>query len=290
MTIINNDSVNMSNSWSIPPLGFCNIPTSICDEIRSEATLLLCQKGAIVPGPAGSSIHQISNEQKPNDPFIVSADIAKKLVSCCHRCIRFKSFGVCAHVVAVSFRLEILDAIVAKINRKSANDIVKNAVNVNKKKDAGQKLNQATQKRKGPPNVKRAKIISLVDKMPINIHEMPNLPDPLPGTYFIYILKYCHKNVAVCYGCSGSFYLNGYPAVPADMVVVSKACRTYVDSSTHQKVISDKPSNVYYHFNYGCIALKDSLFSPQSMQVPDDLKPHLQAEHVATLLSCNILF
>ena len=197
----------------------------------------------------------------------------------------------CAHIL-LPFHLAWIFwiAIVAKINRKSANDIVKNAVNVNKNKDAGQKRSKATQKRKGPPNVKRAKLINLVNDTPTNTHAMPILPDPLPGTYLVYILKYCHKNVSVCYGCSGSFYLNGYPAAPADMVVVTKACRTYVDSTTHQKVISDKPSNVYYHFNYGCIALKDHLFYPQSMQVPNDLKPHLQAEHVATLQSCNILF
>ena len=50
----------------------------------------------------------------------------------------------------------------------------------------------------------------------------PTFQNPLPNLYVIAILKYCHKNVSVCYGCSGCFRQNGYPIPLNDMIVVSK--------------------------------------------------------------------
>ena len=59
------------------------------------------------------------------------------------------------------------------------------------RKNVTQKPEKCDPKRKGPPNVKRTKTISLVSEIPTNIHAMPNLPDPLPvvHTYVIYIFK-----------------------------------------------------------------------------------------------------
>ena len=44
-----------------------------------------------------------------------------------------------------------------------------------------------------------------------NLTSYPTFPNPLPNLYVIATLKYCHKNVSVCYGCSRRFRENGYP-------------------------------------------------------------------------------
>ena len=56
--------------------------------------------------------------------------------------------------------------------------------------------------------------------------------DPLPNSYVLTPLKYCHRNVAKCYGCGGEFYINGYPQEPQDLVIVSKTKRMFVHPQT----------------------------------------------------------
>ena len=34
-----------------------------------------------------------------------------------------------------------------------------------------------------------------------NLTSYPTFQNPLPNLYIITVLKYCHKNVSVCYGC-----------------------------------------------------------------------------------------
>ena len=46
---------------------------------------------------------------------------------------------------------------------------------------------------------------------------IPDTPNPSPNGYELTLLKFCHKNVAKCYGCSGNFFENGYPAVPFNL-------------------------------------------------------------------------
>ena len=62
----------------------------------------------------------------------------------------------------------------------------------------------------------------IVAQIPQNLTSYPTFPNPPPNSYVIAIHKYYHKNVSVCYGCSGHFRENGYPIPPNDMIVVSK--------------------------------------------------------------------
>ena len=121
-----------------------------------------------------------------------------------------------------------------------------------------------------------------------NLTSYPTFPNPPPNSYVIAILKYCHKNVSVCYGCSGRFRENGYPVPPNDMIVVSKTQRHYTDPKTHQKAISTDFSNVYYHFHQACLCRHNALFTPQLLILPPDIKPFLLPEHILYLQSCGI--
>ena len=111
----------------------------------------------------------------------------------------------------------------------------------------------------------------------------PVYPNPPPNCYVLGILKFCHKNVSVCYGCGGRLQNYGYP-VP---VVMSKTKRIYIDPVTHQR-FCEQFSNIYYHFNYSCISAHNSLFTPQFITVPADLLPHLSPDHIQVLKKNHI--
>ena len=105
-----------------------------------------------------------------------------------------------------------------------------------------------------------------------NLTSYPTFPNPPPNSYVIAIHKYYHKNVSVCYGCSGHFRENGYPIPPNDMIVVSKTQRHYTDLKTHQKAILTDFSNVYYHSHQVCLSRHNVLFTPQLLMLLPDIK------------------
>ena len=122
-----------------------------------------------------------------------------------------------------------------------------------------------------------------------NLRSYPTFPNPPPNSYVIVILKYCHKNVSVCYGCSGRFRENGYPIHPNDMIMVSKTERHYTDPNTHQKTIMTDFSSVNYHFHQACLSRHNVLFTPQLLMLPPDIKPFLLPEHILYLQLCGII-
>ena len=121
-----------------------------------------------------------------------------------------------------------------------------------------------------------------------NLTSYPTFPNRAPNSYVIAILKYCHKNVSVCYSYSGRFRENGYPIPQNDMIVVSKTERHYTNPKTHQKAISTDFFNVYYHFHKTCLFRHNVLFTPQLLMLPPDIKPFLLPEHILYLQSCSI--
>ena len=121
-----------------------------------------------------------------------------------------------------------------------------------------------------------------------NLTSYATFLNPPPNLYVTGILKYCHKNVSVCYGCSGRFRENGYPVPPNDMIVVSKTQRHYTDPKTHQKAISTDFSNVYYYFHQACLCRHNALFTPQLLILPPDIKQFLLSEHILYLQPCGI--
>ena len=121
-----------------------------------------------------------------------------------------------------------------------------------------------------------------------NLTNYPTFLNPPLNSCVITILKYCHKNVSVCYGCLGRFRENGYPIPPNDMIVVSKTQRHYTDPKTHRKAISTDFSNVCYQFHQACLCRRNVLFTPQLSMLPPGIKPFLLPEHILYLQSCDI--
>ena len=285
----------------VPPFSICNIPSSICEDIRKEASTLLSKSNHIVAGPFGSNIFTVSNTAKPKSPYLINYDISKRIVSCDPSiCVRYRAFEICSHTVAIAFKLEIFQPYIAKNDKRCAKGLVSKVANSQKNKNAGKKRSKATQRRKGPANKKPTRVETLVDPADgANINNGNNvnsvqidttnilLQNPMQNQhhpYHITLLMFCHPNVSVCYGCSGKFNATGYPAPPFDLIVVSKAHREYFDVNKHQMVCSPNLSNVYYHFNLTCIFTRDPSFQLSSVHIPDELKQSLKPEHIMVLM------
>lgn len=227
--------------------------------------------------------------------------------------------------MAVALKCGMFESFIKSLNNKNMK-VLSNVVLNGKPKDAGKKR-KATQIRKGPANKKAPKINLLVEpqsiggmapsapstppsvpvqptvpqyisspmylpQFPPYVNLQPKTPDPQPGQYHLTLLKFCHANTSTCYGCIGKFNQENVPPLlpPNDMVIVSKARRTYFDSASKVCVIAPNFSRVYFHFNECCIRLKDALFTPMSVFVPEDLKPFLTIDHVNMIRSSGIFF
>ena len=118
----------------------CNIPQSICEEIRERVNLLLNTKEYITAEPLGSDIFLVKNFKKPKEPHQVQYDQKKQSLRCqASTCPRYKSFSVCSHTVAIAFKLNIFASYIKKAERRNSNHALTNPVNLGKQKDAGKK-------------------------------------------------------------------------------------------------------------------------------------------------------
>ena len=157
----NSDSVTdgPSETNSIPMFTICNIPQSICEEIREHVNLLLNSKECIIAGPLGSDIFLVKNFKKPKEPHQVQYEQKKQSLRCqASTCPRYKSFSVCSHTVAVAFKLNIFASYIKKAERRNSNHALTKAVNFGKQKDTGKKKSQSTSKRKGVQTAKIKKL------------------------------------------------------------------------------------------------------------------------------------
>ena len=74
----------------------CNIPQSICEEIREHVNLLL--------NKMGSDIFLVKNFKKPKEPHQVWCDQKKQSLRCqASTCPTCKSFSVCSDTIAIAF-------------------------------------------------------------------------------------------------------------------------------------------------------------------------------------------
>ena len=116
----------------------------------------------------------------------------------------------------------------------------------------------------------------------------PAKPNPTKGSYVVALLEFCSPLVRKCHGCSGFFKIDGeMPHSPLDMVIVTNEDRQYFDKT--KNCMQTKPSsNTYYHLHEKCVKTNNSYFLPTFLFVPNDLKPHLNADHVQLLKHLNV--
>ena len=93
-------------------------------------------------------------------------------------------------------------------------------------------------------------------------------PNPPPGVFVVYLLKFCDPRVSKCYGC-------GPP--PSDLVIVTKLCREYRKDG--QPRVSSEFNNTYFHANLQCLQKKLPHSLPSFLQIPPHIHPHLSILH-----------
>ena len=137
----------------------CNIPQSICEEIREHVNLLLNTKECITAGPLGSDIFLVKNFKKPKEPHQVQYDQKKQSLRCqASTCPRYKSFSVCSHTLAIAFKLNIISSYIKRAEWINSNQALTNAGNFGKQKDADKKNLNRPPRRKGQQTAKVKKL------------------------------------------------------------------------------------------------------------------------------------
>ena len=78
--------------------------------------------------------------------------VTRQVVTCLSKsCVRYKSFNVCCHTVAIASKLNVLNPLISKLNAKSTTEqALMNSANVSRGKNCGKKKTKATQETKGP--------------------------------------------------------------------------------------------------------------------------------------------
>ena len=92
-------------------------------------------------------------------------------------------------------------------------------------------------------------------------------------TKFIKVFRVCMAHCLTCKKERANALF--YPC--KDLVIVGRARREYWKNG--EKVISSELSNVYFHVNPNCVAVKNAFFVPGLVQIPPDLQPFLKESH-----------
>ena len=227
---------------------------------------------------------------------------------CSSHCLRFTAYKICPHTVAVAETVKDLGNMLANFNRYNKVSISKLA-NVDHSKES-----EATQRRKGvackPYRTTTAfgNAESLKDTKLPQIHASQKLPeqeklddhhyqgavvdrvpllDPVPGSYILTLLNFCHDKTSKFYGCSGALKEgSAIPPPPRDLVIVSKARRQFI--STNKSLCSGKLRNVYYQFNVEYVERKKDYSVLFLCQLQSGIANRLLPVHKSVLMSAGI--
>ena len=272
---------NSTSAVAVPHIYLIDfVPKIITEEIHREASKLLNKKGRIAVGSDGSNICYCHNKKNIRLPVAVGYDtrVNDQVVTCHSKsCVRYRSFNICCHTVAMANKFNVLSTPISKLNAKwTTEQALMNSANISRGKNCGKKKTKATQKRKEPCSNKPQKIAKLLpfpDRGELELSQPPSTSRRHANTasakldlqqFFncpnTFLQLPPSKNPVIdsstrARDLKDSFQFArktsqfGYPIPPNDMIVVSKTHRHYTDPKTHQKAISTDFSNVYYHFH-----------------------------------------
>ena len=95
-------------------------------------------------------------------------------------------------------------------------------------------------------------------------------PNPLFGSYMLYLLKHCPPQVKTCFGCGQTLKPGGQIREPPyDLVIASNVKRSYYDRAGQ---LQERPGNVYYHVNAWCMKKHQPYFTASQVEIPYVIK------------------
>ena len=109
----------LTSAVVVPHIYLNFVPETITEEIHREASKLINRKGRIAAGPDGSNIYYCYNKKNIRMPVPVEYDtrVNGQVVTCLSKlCVRYKSFKVCCHTVAIANKLNVLSTLISKLN------------------------------------------------------------------------------------------------------------------------------------------------------------------------------
>ena len=142
------------------------VPETIAEEIHREASKVLNKKGRIAVCSDGSNICYFHNKKNIRLPVAVEygTRVNGQVVTCHSKsCVRYRSFNICCHTVAMAIKFNVLSTPISKLNAKWITEkALMNSGNISRGKNCGKKKTKATQKRKEPCSNKLQKIAKLL--------------------------------------------------------------------------------------------------------------------------------
>ena len=129
----------LTSALVIPHIYLNFVFETITEEIHREASKLLNKKGRIAAGPDGSNICYCHNKKNIRMPVPVEDDtlVNGQVVICLSKsCVRYRSFNVCCHTVAVANKLNELSTLISKLYPKSTTEqALMNSANASRDKN-----------------------------------------------------------------------------------------------------------------------------------------------------------
>ena len=275
-----------SLSVTLAQSGISNVPADILKRIFDDGEKLLQETNNIVRAPGKCDddyfVASLNTSQMPHFVRVVSR--MNGHITCDEKCIRWKSFKICSHVIALSENQGILPVFLERFKKLNKQPRLMALATHALPKKRGQKATKSTSIRKGPPY--RQKTQPVCYTAGASGLPKPKSPSPTPGSYVITILDFCNSNVSKCFGCQKALKENNViPLPPRNLVIVSNMKRGYVKNGI---VHEGDFSNVYFHFSETCVKAKDSYFVPALLFCPEDVKPHLSDRHKEVLSAWKV--
>ena len=137
-------------SISVSEFGFLYPPIEILDEMFNSTSNLLQDPASIVQCP-GSEGYLVKCKSNPNQPHHMKVN-KKGSFACNTNCIKFKSYRICSHTIAVAKKEQHRDKSLGSVRSNQAKFYDFFATDVSK--NTRKKCQKATQRRKGTKQVK----------------------------------------------------------------------------------------------------------------------------------------
>ena len=130
---------NSTSAVAVPHIYLIDfVPKIITEEIHREASKLLNKKGRIAVGSDGSNICYCHNKKNVRLPVAVDYDtrVNGQVVTCHSKsCVRYRSFNICCHTVAMANKFNVLSTPISKLNAKwTAEQALMNSANISEAK------------------------------------------------------------------------------------------------------------------------------------------------------------
>ncbi len=94
-------------------------------------------------------------------------------------------------------------------------------------------------------------------------------------------MQHCPPQVKTCFGCGQTLRPGGpIGQPPYDLVIVSNANRPFRDKTGQ---LQERPGNVYFHVNTGCLKRHQAYFMASQVQIPHLIRGMLTPVHLVLL-------